>query len=429
MQNEPVIHRLPNGIRLATVAMPHMASVSVGFWVDVGSRHEGSNEHGMAHFVEHLLFKGTPTRNSREISRQIERIGGTIDGFTVEDHTCYHAKAPADQFATLFDVMADFYLHPVFDPREIESERRVIREEIAMVRDQPSQYLEDLLSEAAWGENHPLGRSITGTVESLGEFDRAGIFHFFKRAYAGRNTVIAVAGNIDHEQVVEIVTEKMGDLLPGASLPCEAAPESPTYNHRFGEYPSREQAQIALGFRAASRHQPERYPQKILNVLLGENMSSRLFQKIREDMGLCYEVQSDMVAFSDAGLLQVYLALDPDNLRDALRALDQIFDDFCATPISDSDLEEAKCYINGQSRIGLENTASQMMWAGESLLSFDKWVEPETVLERLNAVSPVDLQRAACQVFRSGNIVSAVVGDPVANSTLQTWSSGFAGKS
>ena len=157
------IHRLDNGIRLATVSMPHMASVAFGLWTDAGSRHESDREHGMAHFVEHMLFKGTPTRSAEDISRHIESLGASIDGFTVEDHTAYQVKGPAERFEPLFDVLADLYSNPVLEPEEIESEKAVIREEIAMVRDQPSQYLDDLISEAVWGAGHPLGRSITGT--------------------------------------------------------------------------------------------------------------------------------------------------------------------------------------------------------------------------------------------------------------------------
>ncbi len=421
MHSETKIHRLGNGLRLATVSMPHMASVAMGFWTDVGSRHERLEEHGMAHFVEHLLFKGTPTRNAEDISRQIEGIGASIDGFTVEDHTCYHTRAPADRFEQLIDVMADFYQNPVFDPKEIESERKVIREEIAMVKDLPSQYVEDLISEAAWGEDHPLGRSITGTVESINQFTRDDVFSFFNRAYTARHTVISVAGKIDHDKVATAVQERMKSLRPGTEISFESAPSKKQFGHVFGEIPSREQAHVALAFRSADRYDPARYAQKILNVILGENMSSRLFQVIREQKGLCYEIQSDGVAFSDAGLMQIYLALDPDNLEETLRSISGIVKNLCEKPVSESELEQAKSYISGQSRISLESTGSQMMWAGECLLTFDDWIDPERVLEKLNAVTVEDIREAARAIFQSGTLSTALAGSYDANSVLCDW--------
>lgn len=423
MKTETKIHRLENGLRLATTSMPHMASVAVGFWTDVGSRHEKSGEHGMAHFVEHLLFKGTPTRSAEDISRQIEGIGAGIDGFTVEDHTCYHSRCPAEQFVPLLDVMTDFYQNPVFDPQEIESERRVIREEIAMVRDLPSQYLEDLISEAAWGKNHPLGRSITGTVESISQFTRDDVFDFFNRAYTGEHTVVAVAGKItDHDSVADVIAERLGKMKRGSEFPFESAPSERQSGHVFGEIPSREQAHVALAFRSADRYSEARYAQKVINVILGENMSSRLFQSIRERLGLCYEVQSDCVALSDAGIFQVYLALDPDNLEPTLRSITDILDDLCESLISESELEAAKRYISGQSRISLENTASQMMWVGESLLAFDRRVDSEEVLEKIHAVTAMEVREEARSIFRSGALSTALAGSYEANSALCHWS-------
>ena len=425
MQSDTKIHRFSNGVRLATVSMPHMESVAIGLWTSVGSRHESPGEHGMAHFIEHLLFRGTPSRTAEDISRQIEGLGGTVDGFTVEDHTCYHAKAPADQLELLLDVLTDFYQNPVFDPWEIEAERRIIREEIAMVHDQPAQHLEDLVSQAAWGADHSLGRSITGTEESLAQFTRPDVFDFFKRSYSGCQTVISVAGKIDHFAVAETVEQKMEKLPAGSSVQYEPAPPIARRGHSFGKYPSREQAHVALAFRSADRHDPDRYAQKLLNVMLGENMSSRLFQHIREQLGLCYEVQSDLVAFSDAGLLQIYLALDPENLSSALHAVSGILDNLCRHTIADEELDQAKRFIGGQSRIGLENTSSQMMWAGESLLSFDKWIDPDKILEKLDSVTIGDVQSAARKLFLSGGLSTSLAGSPRSDAVLREWAAKY----
>jgi len=412
--------RLPNGIRLATISLPHMASVATGLWAGAGSRHESESEHGMAHFVEHLLFKGTPTRVAEDISRQIEGLGANIDAFTVEDHTCFHTRAPAERFGEMLDVLADFYQNPVFDPQEVEFERRVVREEIAMVRDQPSQWLEDLGSESAWGETHPLGRSITGTEESLASLNRASIFDFFHRCYSGANTVISVAGKIEHDAVLAAVGERWGTLNAGGKAWCEPAP--PFHRgHRFEESVETEQAHVALSFRSAHQHDPARFSQKLLSMILGENMSSRLFQLIREQQGLCYEIQSEVVSWQDAGLLQIFTALHPDNLREALGMVSRIIDDLCEYGVSDEELRDAKSFLIGQSRISLENTASQMMWAGESLLAYDQWIDPEEIHDHVMSVTASEVREAARQVLRGDNMSTAIIGSYQANSVLLDW--------
>ncbi len=420
MNSDTQITTFDNGVQLATTSMPHMESVAVGFWTKVGSRHETRDQNGIAHFTEHLLFKGTPTRTSQEISRQIERLGASLDGFTVEDHTCYHVKGPCDQIEPLVDVLADFYRYPVFDTRDIESERNVIFEEIAMVRDQPSQMLEDLLSEAAWGSDHPLGRSITGTELSLNGIGRNELLSFYNRAYASQETVIAIAGNIDHERAAAMIYERTYDLQRSEPMTFEkAAP--PSQGFAFEAREDLEQAQIAVGFRGVSRVHPERYAMKMLNVLLGENMSSRLFQVLREEAALCYEIQSDIMSFEDAGFLHTYIALDPENVTEALDMIGAILKSFRDKPVSESELEEAKSYLIGQSRIALENTSSQMMWSGESLLAFDEWVPPAEVFENVRAVTPEDVQEMAQRMFTSERMAIAGVGPHGAGLELNRW--------
>ncbi len=414
------ITRLDNGIRLATVAMPHMASVAVGLWTNAGSRHEAAREHGMAHFVEHMLFKGTPSRSASEISRHIESLGASIDAYTVEDHTAYQLKGPAERFERLFEVASDLYRNPNCDSADIESEKLVIREEIAMVRDQPSQYLEDLISEAVWGSDHPLGRSITGTEESLDGFVRSGVHEFHKRAYSGGNTVVSVAGRIDHDEVIDIIHNRMSDLPKGSAIPFLAA-GSPEKDHRFHEEDSKEQAHLALSFRNVDRHDDSRFAHKLLNVVLGENMSSRLFQTIREKMGLCYEVQSDLVSFADSGLLQIYLALSPGNLGEALDGISGILEDIRENGVSDEELEEAKAFLVGQNRISLENTSAQMMWAGETLLFFDDYVDPEECHRRIEEVTPADIRVAARKAFDIDSRCTALIGPESSREVLSEW--------
>lgn len=416
------LHQLDNGVRLATVSMAHMASVSVGLWANVGSRHERNHDHGMAHLVEHMLFKGTPTRSAEEISRQIEGLGSSIDGFTVEDHTAYHAKAPSQNFERLFRILADFYRNPTLDPGELESEKQVIQEEIAMVRDQPSQFLEDLISEATWGINHPLGRSITGTDDSLKSFQRNDVLRFFKAGYCGANTIVSVAGNIDHDQVTKQVTEIFDSLAIGQVADYEGAIK-PLADHRFREEADQEQVHLALSFPGVARHDGRRFAHKLLNVILGENMSSRLFQELREQRGLCYEVQSDFVSFADTGLIQIYVALNPSHLQSALETIDKIARDLATNGVNKEELEAAKAFIIGQSHISLENTSSQMMWAGECLLFFDDWRDPDLAHCAIEETTAEQVHQAAREIFAERRFASALIGPAESNTIFEKWSS------
>ena len=422
-QPTPQLTTLPNGVRVATIEMPHMQSVSIGFWTGTGSRHESAGQNGIAHFIEHLLFKGTPTRSSEEISRQVERLGGSIDAFTTEDHTAYQVKGPAEQLEPLLDVLADLYQHPRFDPDDLENERNVIREEIAMVRDQPSQWLEDLTSAAAW-PGHPLGRAITGTEETLSSLDRAASEAFHRSAYTARQTVVTVAGRVTHSDVLALLVPRLADLPDGPVLVAEPAPPVAS-GFAFARRDDLEQAHLAVGFHACGRHDEARYAQKLLNVLLGENMSSRLFQELREREGLCYEIQSDIMGFEDTGLLHVYVALDPGEVSKALATLRRVLAEFVGQPPADRDLDEAKSYLIGQSRIALENTASQMMWAGECLLSFGEVIDPETVHRRLSAVTPDEIREMAERIFRGDRLVTAAVGPRSMEKALRAWHDGF----
>ncbi|MEM9283257.1 MAG: pitrilysin family protein [Verrucomicrobiota bacterium] len=420
MSLQHTFHQLANGLKIATVEMPHMASASVGLWVNLGSRNENPDQHGMAHLVEHMLFKGTPSRSAEEISRQIEGLGASIDGFTVEDHTAYQAKSPANQFGKLFEVLADFYRNPTVDPAELESERQVIHEEIAMVRDQPSHLIEDLISEATWGAMHPLGRSITGTDQSLDAFQRTDVLSFFQEGYCGANTVISVAGNIDSGEILDQVSTCFDTLHPGTPANFQAA-IPPLDDHCFREGHDHEQVHVALSFPAVDRFHTDRFAYKLLNVILGENMSSRLFQELREKRGLCYEIQSDFTSFSDGGIIQIYLALNPDHLEEALQTIDLVTRDLLQKGVSSLELKAAQSFIVGQSQISLENTASQMMWAGESFLFFDEWKDPDEAHRDIEETSLDQVNEAAKSVFGERRFASALIGDYTSNSLFDRW--------
>ncbi len=419
------LSELANGVRVATAEMPHMASVSLGLWAAVGSRHETDAEHGAAHFIEHLLFKGTPARSASAIAREIEGIGGSLDAYTSEDHTCYYSKGPADMFGPMADVLVDMYQHPSLKPADIDNERSVINEEIAMVHDQPSQYLDDILSAAAWGGNHPLGRSIAGTVESLARLDRTRLQSFFNRTYTGHQTVVTAAGAITHQQVLEEIGPRLEAMPAGQPLPIQG-PRLQTGDKGFGlATMDTEQVHFSVAFLAHDRHREERYTQKLLCVLLGENMSSLLFQKLREEEAVCYCIQSDVTLLEDAGLLHIYCALDPEHLARALQIFTRILDELKRKPPSQAKLEEAKGYVVGQSRIALENTGAQMTWLGESIMAYGRLIDPLDSQLRIQAVGPEDIQRMANTLFDPQRLVVAAVGPDGVEVPLRQWQRDF----
>lgn len=422
------VSELPNGVRIATAEMPHMASASLGLWATVGSRHELAAEHGAAHFIEHLLFKGTATRSASGIAREIEGIGGSLDAYTSEDHTCYYTKGPADMFDPMVDVLADMYRNPTLIPADIDNERSVIKEEIAMVRDQPSQYLDDILSAAAWGDSHPLGRPIAGTVESLDRLDGAGLGSFFDRAYIGRQTVVTAAGNITHQQALAEIAPRLGAMPAGQPMMAQS-PHPQTGEGGFGlATMETEQVHFSIAFHAFSRHEDGRYPQKLLSVLLGENMSSLLFQKLREEEAVCYSIQSDITMFDDAGLFHIYCALDPEHLGYALQIIAQTLDELRREAPAEDKLDEAKGYVVGQSRIALENTGAQMTWLGESIMAYGRLVDPLDSQARIKAVGREDIQRVANTLFDPARLVVAAVGPDGVEKTLRQWQKDFCGR-
>ena len=396
----------PNGMRSATCEMPHMESISLGLWTETGSRHEPGRINGVAHFIEHLLFKGTSKRDAFAISREIEQLGASIDAFTVEDHTGYQIKGPADHTAPLIEILADLYLHPTFDSKEIESERNVIHEEIAMVRDVPSQWLEDLLSRAAWGD-HPLGCPITGTSTTLDAISRESVVDFYHAGYTGRQTVFAAAGKLEHGRLSDLVSAAFGEMPRGEPLQMAPAPAiSPGLAF---EQSDTEQANLAIGFHAFDRHDDRRFALKLLSTMLGEIMSSRLFQTLREEEGLCYDVGSEVMAFADAGMLHCYIGLDPANVPAALESIRRVLRGFIERPPPQAELDAVKSYTIAQGRIALENTSAQMAWAGDCLMSYGEVFSPQRAYEKFAAVTVAEIQTLAETLFSNDRLILAGV--------------------
>ena len=402
------ITQLPSGVRVATAEMAHMESVSLGVWVGVGGRYEPSRLSGASHFIEHLLFKGTLRRTAKQISQTVEGIGGYLNAFTSEETTCYYAKASHDHLDTLLDVLTDMYLHSRFAAADINKERGVIKEELLMYRDQPDHYVHELLTETLWPE-HPLGRSLTGTAKTLDAMDPRALLAFKHKKYVSANTVVAVAGRCRHDDIVRRVERML--TLPHNGRPPAFAPA-----HELQRVPrlrffnkNCEQSHLAIGVRGYSRHDSRRYALKVLSVILGENMSSRLFQVIREQHGLAYSIQSSTSYFADTGALLVSAGLDTKRLHRALALILVELRKLSKQPPSTVELRRAKDYAIGQMRLGLESTANRMMWIGEHLLAYGSIQSPAEVEERIAAVTTEDVQTTAADLFRNNRLNVAVI--------------------
>jgi len=414
------ITRLKNGTRIATAEMPHMQSASVGIWAGVGGRYESREMSGISHFIEHLLFKGTKKRNARKITEAVEGIGGYLNAFTTEDHTCYYAKACASHLPTLCEVLSDMYLNSQFIPAEVEREREVIREEIRMYRDNPGQHVQELLSQTMW-PSHPLGRPLTGTVESIGSFKRTQLMRFMRENYNGRTTIVTAAGKVSHDDVVAQLDPLLGKLPPGN------VPRYSRFHVKGGKSrvslhtQDTEQTHLAMGFYSFGRNDERRYALKLLSVILGENMSSRLFQKLREKYGCCYSVQSGMVALADAGLIHISAGLDTGKLEKAMRVIMEEVGNFCHKAPSRSELRKAQDYTIGQTLMGLESTTNQMMWLGESLLGHGKILDPSQVRDKIFAVTPEEIQKVACHCMNRARLGVAIVGPSKDADQIKGW--------
>jgi predicted Zn-dependent peptidase len=389
---------LPNGIRVVSAAIPRIESVSVGIWASVGSRHESLETSGASHFIEHLLFKGTRTRSARDISMEIEGRGGYLDAFTQEESTCYYARMAREHMGGALDVLADMILRPCLDPEEVDKERSVIVEEILMYRDQPQHVVHEKLTAALW-PNHALGRSVAGTPESLGAMTRASLRRFKEDHYVPGNLVVAFAGGADHESCVATAAQHLGGMrgrrAPAVRYDGAATQRRPLVH----ESKDVEQTHLAVGFRHFGRLDRRRHALRVFNTILGENMSSRLFQVLREQHGLAYSVQSSFQTFHETGALLISAGLDGGKTLRAVDLMTRELKRLKDRPVGPGELRRAKDYLIGQMKLGLESAANQMMWIGEHLMAFGRVISPEDAITDLMKVTSAEVQALAREIL------------------------------
>ena len=397
---------LPNGLRLVTETMPHVRSVTIGVWLMRGSRHESDERSGIAHFVEHMLFKGSDTRTAEDIAQAIDCIGGQLDAFTAKEYASYYMKVLDEHLPLAVDLLSDIVLRPAFAPDEIDREKKVILEEIKMVEDTPDDLVHELFTQHFW-EGHPLGRPILGSRETVEALTPDALRQYFSGAYVGRNMIVSVAGNLQHARVRELVEGAFGHVpADGEPLNGSAPDVQCQVVTRTKEL---EQSHVCLGTSSYPQRHADRYVSYVMNTILGGSMSSRLFQNVREKRGLAYAVYSGLSAYRDAGNLTVYAGC-------ANEAVEQVVD-LCAAelrlmkqePVSAAELRRAKDHLKGSLMLSLENTASRMSHLARQEIYFDRQFTLDETLAGVEAVTEDDVLRVARELF-AGELAASVVG-------------------
>lgn len=400
---------LSNHLRIVSEDLKDRQSASLGIWIGGGGRYEADNVKGVAHFLEHMAFKGSRSYACERIKQLIEGVGGNLNAFTSEEETCYYAKIPARSIERAFDVLSDICFFPSLTKKDLEKERTVILEEIKMYHDLPQYYVNELLDALLW-PGHPLGKSLAGSPETVSALKSDDLKQFHSRFYAPQNAVIAACGHIDHDALVDLVGAKLGKLKMGQkTLPSKAPKDQKKPGAHF-YHKDTEQMHLAIGYLALESNHPDYYAQAILNVILGGNMSSRLFTEVREKRGLAYSVASGTKSLDDTGAFIVRAGVDNAKIADALQVILAVLDKVSAKGVSAAEFKRAKEYYLGQFLLGLEDTLEHMLWLGSVIISEDKVKTWQDVVKKVNAVAIADIQRVARHVFARHRLNVAVIG-------------------
>lgn len=401
---------LDNGLRIVTSTMPHTRSVSVGFFVGVGSRYESREENGITHFIEHMLFKGTTKRpTTKDIAIAIEGIGGVFNASTGRELTTYWAKVARDHFPVALDVLADMLLNSKLDEEELEKERGVIIEEINMTLDQPSDWVHHLATDLIWPD-HPLGRDQAGTKESVSALTKSMMKDYLGRHYQPASAVLGVAGAVEHDDVVRQVAAQLSDWEEkgrGDYLPMKEVQEQPRVRV---EHKPTQQAHLSLVLPGISRSDDDKYNLSLLNTILGQGMSSRLFLEVREKRGLAYSVYSYASPLHDTGLVGVYAGVDAQQTEKAIEAILAELGKTSNEPVPEEELERAKEFTKGRLLLQMEDSFSVASWIGRQEILEDRVLSLDEVLEEIDAVTTEDVHGVAQRLFRQDKLNLAVVG-------------------
>ncbi len=409
MNNYPGTNKtdLNNGVKIITKQMPYVRSVTMGIWVNAGSRDETLAENGLSHLIEHLIFKGTEKRSAFQIAKEFDDIGGQTNAFTTMENTCFHAKVMDSHLETMVDVMSDIFLNSLFDETEVIKERPVILQEIGMVEDSPDEYIHVLSGRHFWG-NHPLGRSILGTRENILRFDAETIKQFFKRLYQPDRIIISASGNVDHQNFVDLIGPAFESIHKSDDFPERKTPAGNTNVNLHTR--KLEQTHICIGVNGLSTGHPLRYGFSLMSTLLGGNMSSRLFQDIREKRGLAYTVYSFVSTHVDSGMFGAYAAVDPLRAVETAQLLISHMHRLKEQRVQESELTGAKEYIKGNLLLSSESSENQMVRLAQNEMHFQRQVPLQEVVEKIDAVTTDDIQDIADRLFSNSKTSLTVLG-------------------
>jgi len=407
---------LPNGIRVVSETIPYVKSVSMGVWLATGSRFEEEYNHGVSHFIEHLMFKGTPRRSAKDIAELVDAVGGQLNAFTAKECTCYYLKVLDSHADLAMDILSDMLLSSKFAEEDIERERQVVMEEVHMYEDSPDELVHDIHLDTVWPV-HPLGRNILGTTDSIERFNRESILKFYQDFYTPDNMVIAAAGNITHEELVALATRYFNGFK-GQKRKLAITP--PTFEPaRTIISKDSEQVHICLGALSVPQEDPQIYPVYIFNNLLGGGISSKLFQTIREERGLAYSIYSYQNSYKDAGLLTIYAGTRPGNVNQVLDLIIENLREFRSKGISEQEMIKSKEQIKGSLLLGLESSSSRMSRIGKMEVTLGKFVSLDEVVNKIDRVMLTDVNQMIEQMLIAEKLCFTALG-PIGSLNIDT---------
>jgi len=406
---------LDNGVVVLSERIPHRVSATVGIWVPVGSRMESPSENGIGHFIEHMLFKGTPRRKAIDISREIESVGGSMNACTDREYVFFYAKVLARDFPLAVDILSDIYRNSTFEEEEMEREKGVVLQEILMVEDNPEESLHDFFHESYWG-GHPLGLPVQGTAGNISSFSREKVAGYFRDRFWRRGMIVTVIGNLSHAQVAEEIGNALGSLRLGERHGGDPPP-SPARRVFLRKKPI-EQLYLCLGTPAVSRTSERKHAALILNTLLGGSMSSRLFQQIREQRGLAYSVYSSLSAYSDSGILKICVGTTPDKAREVLAVISDILAELREGGITDDEVGLARDLIRGNLLLSLESAEFRMSRMAMNEMFLGRIESPEDTLRRVDSVTPEQVRALAGEMLLRESFSLAAAGDLPENARI-----------
>ena len=400
---------LPNGLVVITDPMEHVHSVSVGIWLRSGSRREPADLNGISHFIEHMVFKGTRRRTAEDIAREVDRVGGMLDAFTAKEMVCFNTRVLDEHLPKAFDVLADMVLEPKFATEDIAREQSVILEEIRMTQDNPEDLVHELFTQNFWS-SHALGKPILGTPETVSAFTRNTLQDWFRQYYAPNHLVITAAGHLTHEQLVDLVAERFSKLAPVEDSFTDSKPEPMTHITLKSKH-ELEQVHLCLGVPALPMNDRRRFAVSVMNNVLGGGMSSRLFQNIREKLGLAYAIFSELSSYRDTGVLSIYAGTSLETAGQLIECVLEELRRMRDEPLTEEELRRAKDHLKGATLLSLEGSGSRMSSLARYHMYFNRHFTPQELIAMLESVTAEEVQHIARGFFQPDQVAASVVGN------------------